>query len=417
VNARKVTEARQRRVEISLPPSKSYTGRALIAASLADGESTIRNASASDDTELLIAALGRFGVAISRSGGDLTVRGSGGRFPPEDRSVYLGNSGTAVRFMASVAAIAPGRTLLEGDADMDSRPMSGLLDALSRAGIECASNGGRTPLAITGGTFRRERLPVDAGMSSQFLSSLLLAAPGAGSGIEIAPAGPVASAPYVGMTLQVMEAFGVSVDLTDSGYSVPARRYRPGEYTVEADVSGSTFFGSAAAVTGATVSMGGISEKSLQPDMVFYTHLARMGCRVTFHADGVEVTGPAALDPVVADLFGAPDSVPPLAVTAVFARGASRLTNVPHLKYKETDRMMALAAELPKIGAEVAAGADWLSITPGAPRPGLIETYNDHRIAMSFAVAGLKAGGMEIINPGCVSKSFPGFWDELEKFT
>ncbi len=416
MSTRTVSPARKRRVVVSVPPSKSYTHRALIAAALADGRSTIRNPSPSIDTKLLVDALRQFGVEITTAGGDLIVRGCGGRFARTDRRVYLGNAGTAVRFMASLAAIAPGTTTLTGDADMDNRPMLDLLTALEQAGVTAASEGGHTPLTITGGTLRGGRITLDGGKSSQFLSSLLLAAPYADTEMNIVVNGRVSSAPYIGMTVSVMEAFGAVVVSDGGTYAVRTSRYSPSTYTVETDLSGATFFGSAAAITGATVTIPGVSGRSLQGDRVFFRYMERMGCRVLLHDDGIEISGPPELRGIEADLNGAPDSVPPLAVTAAFARGESALTNIAHLKYKETDRLAALMNELPKLGAVAERRGDGLFIRPGTPGAALIETYNDHRIAMSFAVAGLKTGGMRISNPGCVGKSYPDFWNQIEKF-
>ena len=416
MNSRTVKTARRERVRIDLPPSKSYTARALIAASLACGDSTIRNASRALDTKLLIDALRQFGVGISADGDSLTVRGTGGQFERADRILYLGNAGTALRFMASFASIAPGTTILEGDTGMNARPMADLVDALEQTGVRVSSNGGRTPLRIEGGTFRGGKVSLNAGKSSQFLSSLLLCAPYTGSGLDIGLINPASSLPYIGMTLRVMAAFGVSVRPCDSRYKTGKSLYTPADFTVEPDVSGSTFFASAAAITGSTVEMPGVSDKSLQGDLVFYTHIEKMGCRVVFRDGSVEVSRSSPLGGIEADLNQAPDSVPPLAVTAAFAEGPSVISNIGHLAYKETDRLSALASELPKIGTAVARHGDGLRITPGRPVPAVIDTYNDHRIAMSFAVAGLKIDGMKITNPGCVGKSFPGFWNELEKF-
>jgi len=417
MNARRVKIARRRQVEISLPPSKSYTNRALIAASLADGESTIRNASSSEDTGLLIESLRRFGIGIARSGKDLTVLGRGGRFEPGNRTVYLGNAGTAVRFVAALAALAPGETLLEGNGEMNGRPMDGLIGALGEAGVTVSSNNGRTPLRIGGGSMRGGQVRIDAHKSSQFLSSLLLVSPCTVPGTDILPTAPVPSLPYVEMTISVMEAFGASVRRQGTGYRIEPTGYRPSDYTVEADISGSTFFASAAAITGSTVTMAGVSEYSLQADLAIYSCFRRMGCDVRFHREGVEITGPPRLEGLETDLNRAPDSVPPLAVTAAFAAGPSVIANIGHLAYKETDRLRALRTELPKIGAIVGGTADTLVVKPGTPVPSVIEPYDDHRLAMSFAVAGLRIDGTEILNPGCVGKSFPGFWDELEKFT
>jgi len=416
MKVRSVFPAGAHDVVVNIPPSKSYTARALIAAALADGVSTVRNASASIDTNLLVAALRAFGTDITHNGPDLLVGGTGGRFARADRTLYLGNAGTAVRFMASLASVAHGTTVITGDPDMNLRPMGDLVRALNDAGVRAVSDDGRTPLEIRGGTLRGGRISLDGSRSSQFLSSLLLVAPYADQGLKITMTTPVSSQPYVDMTINVMEAFGAVVRTDHAEYTVQPSRYTPAHFPVETDVSGATFFAAAAAITGTTVTLPGVGARSLQGDLVFFSHMERMGCRVRLYDSRTEVTGPRSLQGIEADLNGAPDCVPPLAVAAAFARGRTVLSNIAHLKYKETDRLEALVRELPKLGAGVERREDGLVIDPGTPGPACIETYNDHRIAMSFAVAGLSTGGMKISNPDCVEKSYPGFWNQLEKF-
>lgn len=408
---------------VRVPGSKSYTHRLLIAAALADGRSTVKNGLDSEDTRLTRNALSRMGVRIeeAQNGRALTISGVGGtpfKGVAPDQPIHLGNSGTSMRLLTAVAALMPGETVLTGTERMCRRPVGDLLDGLSQIGVSARSiNGdGCPPVAVTGGRPKGGRVDLDCGVSSQFLSALLLIAPSTADGVEIeVTRGPV-SRPYIDLTVEVMDRLGVSI-LRD-GYTrflVPGgRTYRPGDYTVEPDASNASYFWAAAAVTGGTVTVAGLGPDSRQGDLKIVDLLAGMGCRVERDQTGIRVTGPDQLTAIRADMGDIPDMVPTLAVTAAFAEGTTVISNVAHLRAKESDRLAAMADGLTRMGIEARAGADSLIITGGRPHGARIETYDDHRIAMSFAVAGLATPGVVILDETCVGKSFPTFWEVFE---
>lgn len=413
---RRILKVPSLEAEVFLPPSKSYTNRALIAASLARGVSEIINPSTSDDSRVLIGALRDFGVRMETTGGGLRVHGTDGKLSLPRGEINLGNTGTAMRFLATLSALAPGRTVLTGDARMNERPIGDLIDALRQAGVRCSSRDGFPPVTIEGGTFEGGAVTVRASSSSQFLSSLLLAAPYAKNRLSIRTKGEISSLPYVRMTIEVMRCFGSVVEVEDEArYSVPnSVHYRGGSFTVEPDASSAAYFFAAAAITGGHVTVRGLPAGTIQGDIAFLEILSRMGCKVGRYEDRIELTG-GPLKGMKVDLRSMPDCVPVLAVVAAFAEGPSEILNVAHLRFKETDRLMAVKNELTKLGTMVSIREDGLIIHPRKHRPSSIETYNDHRIAMSFAVAGLAFEGVSIQNPSCVSKSFPNFWEEFKK--
>ena len=410
---------------VRIPGSKSYTHRLLIAAALADGRSTLTNGLDSEDTRLTRNALSRMGVRIeeSRDGRGLAISGIGG--PPfqgvaPDRPIHLGNSGTSMRLLTAVAALMPGETVLTGTDRMRRRPVGDLLDGLSQIGVSARSvNGdGCPPVAVTPPVAgpKGGRVALDCGVSSQFLSALLLIAPYTADGVEIeVTRGPV-SRPYIDLTVEVMDRLGVSI--VRNGYTrfsvSGGRTYRPGDYHVEPDASNASYFWASAAVTGGTVTVAGLGPDSRQGDLKIVDLLADMGCRVERERTGIRVTGPDRLSAIRADMGDIPDMVPTLAVTAAFAEGTTVISNVAHLRAKESDRLAAMADGLTRMGIEARAGADSLIIQGGRPHGARIETYDDHRIAMSFAVAGLAAPGVVILDEICVAKSFPTFWEVFE---
>ncbi|MBI5475908.1 MAG: 3-phosphoshikimate 1-carboxyvinyltransferase [Ignavibacteriales bacterium] len=401
---------------IRIPPSKSYTNRALIAASLADGVSTIRNHSKSDDSLLLISALKDFGLSIIEYENHLEVTGTNGIFPAPSKEINVGNAGTAMRFLATFATLAAGKTVLTGDEQMNKRPINDLIDALKSNGVKCISNNGYPPIQIYGGNFSGGRINLDASISSQFLSSLLLSAPYAKRQVIIHINGYISSIPYIDMTLHTMRSFGAIVESIDmKTFTVSNQdRYIGHEFIIESDASSATYFLGAAAITKGKIIIENISAESLQGDIRFLKVLSEMGCAVTTHDDSIEIHG-SELHGIDIDMNEMPDCVPTLAVVAGFAKGSTAIRNISHLRFKETDRIAALEKELTKIGVKTESSKDDLFIHPQKLHSAVINTYNDHRIAMSFAIAGLKLEGLKIENPGCVKKSFPTFWDEFIK--
>ena len=405
---------------VCLPGSKSITNRALLLAALADGESRLRAPLHSNDTFYMAQALRDLGVSVSEDpNGDFLISGSGGQLGvPQKTPLYIGNSGTTVRFLTAAACLTPPGTdvTLDGNARMRERPIRDLLGALLTLGVTAESvNGhGCPPVRVQGGGLPGGRCRLRGDVSSQFLSALLQVAPYAVSDVRIEIVGELVSKPYVDITRDVMTAFGAAME--NDGYRTlrvrAGQRYTGRDYTVEADASNASYFLAAAAVTGGQVTLENLGSASIQGDIAFVDVLERMGCTVT-RGERLIVRGPARLRAIDVDLEAIPDTAQTLATVCAFAEGPSRITGLASLRVKETDRVRAIAVELPKLGVGVREGPDSWVITPpptDAFTGAEIETYDDHRMAMSFAVAGLRVPGVTINDPGCVAKTFPDFW-------
>ena len=397
---------------VRVPGSKSYTHRMLIAAALSDGACTLVNPLASQDTELTAGALRCFGIDIQGSD-PLTVRGSGGRLDAPDKPVFLGNSGTSMRFVTALAALARGRTVITGTPRLQQRPVGDLLQGLTQLGATARSpaQNGCPPVEISGGPVQGGAVDLRCAVSSQFLSALLLIGPCLPKGLTInVQEGPV-SRPYIDLTVDVMQRFGI--DIARRGYAqfqVAGRQaYRCGRHVVEPDCSQAGYFWAAAAVTGTPVTVAGISRQSKQGDIRLLSLFEKMGCRSIESPQGLTLAGRAARA-VTADMADIPDVVPTLAVVAAFARGDTVIRNVGHLKAKESDRLAVVAGALEKMGVRVRQTGDGLVVCGGNPCGAVIDPHDDHRIAMSFAIAGLVVPGVVIQNERCVEKSFPDFW-------
>ena len=392
--------------DVTPPGSKSVANRALVCAALAAGKSRIRNFARADDTKLLILALRKLGFKIEPAApSDLIV--DGGTVTSTGAELELGNAGTSLRFATAVAALGSGVFSVDGDARMRERPIAGLVEALRVLGshIEYGGAEGYPPIRITASGLAGGRVKVDSAASSQFLSALLLVSPLARSPVEIESAGPVSSAGYVDMTRRVMSSFG--------GEPRKTGRYRAADFTVEADAASAGYWASIAAVTGGRARIRGVRPDGSQPEAAFLDDLRLMGARVSADEGGTLVEG-GPLRGLEADMNGRPDSVPAFAVTALFAKGRTRIRNVAQLRHKESDRLAALAHELGKLGARVAEHRDGLDIEPPASvGRAEIDTRGDHRLAMAFAIAGARVEGILIRDPGVVSKSYPGFWQAL----
>lgn len=404
--------------QITVPGSKSLTQRALIAAALADGVSTLVGPLSSEDTEYTSAALRAMGVAVEASGRQWQVYGQGGRMATPTEPIFLGNNGTATRFLTSVAALGAGQFTITGGPRMAERPIQPLLDALGGWGVEIRSidQTGCPPLVLQAQGIRGGQTLLPEGKSSQYLSSLLLVAPYAAQAATLDVVGEVMSKPYVTMTMAVMEAFGVKVAANEAlnHFAIPQGTYRARTYQVEGDASSASYFWAAAAVTGGRVTVTNVPEPSLQGDAVFVDLLAQMGCQVEKSATGITVTGPSQLHAIEVDMADCPDVVPTLAIVAALAQGRTVIKNIAHLRIKECDRLHVMATELAKLGVQTHELPDALIIEGDPQRARLqgaaIDTHDDHRIAMSFAVAGLVIPGVLIADQGCVAKSFPDFW-------
>lgn len=407
--------------QITVPGSKSLTQRALIAAALANGVSTLRGPLASEDTEYTSAALGLMGIAIEVDNDLWRVRGTGGAIARPSVPIFLGNNGTATRFLTSVAALGQGEFNITGGPRMEERPIQPLLAALHGWGatIHSLRQTGCPPLLIGAHGLAGGHTLLPEGKSSQYLSSLLLVAPYTSQPASLTVAGEVFSKPYVTMTMAVMADFGVTVEANQAlnHFTVPTGGYRARDYAIEGDASSASYFWAAAAVTGGRVTVTNVPESSLQGDAVLVSLLERMGCQVERSAVGTTVIGPKRLRAIEVDMANCPDVVPTLAVVAAFAQGTTVITNIAHLRIKECDRLHVMATELAKLGVTTRELPDAL-IIEGDPerarvRGGAIDTYEDHRIAMSFAVAGLAIPGVTIADKACVAKSFPDFWERF----
>lgn len=407
---------------VKVPGSKSITQRALIAAALADGESTLLDPLESEDTRYTARALEQMGVIVAKAKDRWIIAGNGGRIVTPGKEIFLGNNGTATRFLTSVAALGSGTFQITGDERMAERPILPLMQALQGWGVDIASmeNNGCPPLLIKANGLSGGRTILPEGKSSQYLSSLLLVGPYARQEALLDVEGEILSLPYVIMTLAVMEAFGIRVEANEAlnSYVIPQGIYNATEYAIEGDASNASYFYAAAAITGGEVTVPNVPVPSLQGDALFVALLARMGCQINKSGEGLTVSGPEELHGITIDMGGMPDVVPTLAVVASQAKGRTTIKNIAHLRIKECDRLHVMAVELAKMGARVEELDDTLIIEgkdPDTPMHGAeIETYNDHRIAMSFAVAGLAVPGVKILGEECVAKSFPDFWERFQ---
>ena len=403
---------------VAAPPSKSYTNRAYIVAALADGTVRLENPLFSDDTRYMREALLQFGVPVEEEKRAAVVQGKGGKLSVPDKEVFIGNAGTTMRFLTTFATLAPGITCLTGDARMQERPIEDLLACLQQMNLKAASvkGNGCPPIEIHGGKPQGGSLTLAGDKSSQYLTSLLLSAPYFQNDTIINIEGKLTSKSYVDITLDIMQTFGVSV-LNEfyRKFTVPAgQRYRSQSYAVEGDASSASYFFAAAAVTGGEVSVTNLNMDSVQGDILFPDALKQMGCEVKRSGGKITVFG-NPLRGITIHMNDMPDVVQTLAVVALFAEGKTTMTGISNLRIKETDRIAALANELTRLGASVEAGDDFIIIEPGTHQSAVVETYDDHRMAMSFAVAGLGIPGVKIKNPRCVDKSFPDFFERFQE--
>jgi 3-phosphoshikimate 1-carboxyvinyltransferase len=401
------------------PGSKSITNRALVCAALAEGRSELHGALDSEDTRVMVAALQRLGLQVdadtehSRIG----VVGCGGRIPATAADLFCANSGTSIRFLTALTTLGRGRYRLDGVERMRQRPIGDLLDTLRQLGADVQSETGHDcpPVVVQASGLPGGQATIRGDMSSQFLSGLLMAAPYTQQGLDLRVDGPLVSQPYVRMTLAVMASFGVPIE--DHGLRQfvvpPERRYQGRAYAIEPDASAASYFWGAAAVTGGRVTVEGLSRDALQGDVAFCDCLRAMGCEVEYAPDRITVTG-RPLQGIEVDMNAISDTVQTLAAVALFAHGPTTITGVAHNRLKETDRIADLARELRKLGAEVEERPDGLRIVPGKVRGAIVETYHDHRMAMSLALVGLRVPGVVIREPQCTEKTYPRFFADLE---
>lgn len=400
---------------VRVPGSKSITNRALVCGALARGESRIINPSDSTDTALLINGLNQLGVLARNKENALCVSGKGGRLFAPKFPIPVGNAGTTTRFLMALGVLAEGDVTLELDERMADRPIEEFVDALAQLDITI-NTPSRTRRTVSGQGLRGGAVRMRADRSSQFLSALLMIAPYATGDIVVIVDTPLVSRPYVDLTMQVMSHFGIDIESEGNSFTVRGRReYIPSTFDVEPDASSAMYLFAVAAILGGEVVVEGLNRKSLQADSAFLDILEKMGCSVQEDNVGVRVIGPATLKPVDVDMSSMPDCVPTLAAIALFVRGTTHIRNIAHLRFKESDRLDSITMELRKLGGGVSVSNDSITIEPGVLHGAQLDTYEDHRLAMSFALIGLRVPGVRIENPDCVRKSFPGFWFTLEQ--
>ncbi len=403
---------------VTVPGSKSITNRALLIAAMAEGRSAIENVLFSDDTLRMLEALKQLGflITIEENEKRVTVNGLGGQIPSSGCDLSIGGAGTAMRFLIPFLTLARGKFRIDGNQRMRERPIGPLLDAMQRLGASVYSErDNRCPpvIADSRNPFRGGATHVDARMSSQFVSAMLMPAPLWPDGLRLQVAGDAAR-PFVEMTLRMMESWGVKWNIEGDTLTIPGgQAYRARRFVVEPDASSASYFAAAAALCGGTVTLHGLSANSVQGDTALLTVLQQMGARVKWNRDSVEVTGAGQLRGVDVAMNGMPDMVATLAAIAPFATSTTRIRKVAFIRHHESDRLRSIAAELRRLGATVTDLEDGLEILPSRLKGASIETYDDHRIAMAFSVVGLRISGVKIQNPACVSKTFPDFFEKL----
>jgi 3-phosphoshikimate 1-carboxyvinyltransferase len=405
--------------DVRPPGSKSLTNRALITAALSDGESTLTSVLDSEDTRVMLDSLQRLGFRreFDATGDTVRIHGESGKIPASTAELWLENSGTSMRFLAAACALGEGRFRLDGVPRMRQRPIGELTSGLQQLGCraECEANNGCPPVIVHAAGIPGGLCRLDAGVSSQFISGLLLAAPCAKSTVTMELLGDVVSAPYIDMTVQVMRAFGVEVQRpSERQLVIEPQAYRARTYAIEPDASAASYFLAAAAVTGGRVTVHGLGTGSTQGDVRFAKVLEQMGCELRCDRERITIIG-RPLQGVDVDMNDISDTAQTLAAVAPFARGPTRIRNVAHMRHKETDRVAAVVAELRKLGQIVDEHDDGMTITPAPIRPDVVSTYNDHRMAMSFALIGLRTPGIRIADPGCTGKTYPRYFDDLKQ--
>ena len=403
---------------VRLPGSKSFTNRVLPIAALARGRSEISGVLESDDTRYMVEALRALGIVIDAEwdAERVVVEGCDGDIPADRAELFLGNSGTSMRFLSALVALGVGTYRLDGTERMRQRPLQPLIDGLRDLGVDARSEAGDgcPPVEVRSNGLPGELVRMRGDLSSQYFTALALAAPYAHGALTIEVEGELVSKPYLDVTSAAMSAFGVTLhnDEYRRFWIEPGQRYQGRAYQVEPDASAASYFFALAAVTGGTISVAGLPASSAQGDLHFVDVLEQMGCIVE-RDETLTVTGPRQLRGIDVDMNAISDTVMSLAAIAPFADGLVSIRNVGHIRLKETDRIAAIATELGRMGIRVVEQPEGLVIHPGQPQPATVQTYDDHRMAMSFAITGVRAPGICIADPGCVSKTVPRFWEIL----
>lgn len=405
------------------PGSKSITNRALVLSALAEGESLLTGVLESTDTKVMLDSLRMLGIQVHHDAQLATcrVKGCGGRINVAEANLWLENSGTSIRFLTAACSLGKGRYRLDGVERMRERPIVDLVDCLNRLGanVQCEnSQTGCPPVVVNGndGLLSGGVATIKGDISSQFLSAILMAAPGATNSVQLDVAGELVSKPYVEMTIRMMESFGVAVEFPNdlSSFQIASQKYTAQNYDIEPDASAASYFMGVAAVTGGTVTIEGLNKTALQGDVHFATALQQMGCDIEWNANSIRIAG-GPLRGIDIDMNAISDTAQTLAIVAVFADSPTTIRNVGHMRHKETDRVAAVVTELKRAGIKAEEREDGLVIHPGQPQPSEIETYDDHRMAMSFSLLGLRAPGIRILDPECTAKTYPNYFEDLER--
>lgn len=402
------------------PGSKSITNRALIVAALAQGTTHLTGVLDSQDTQVMIESLNRLGISVKHDPEtcEIEVEGCGGQIPVQSASLWLENSGTSIRFLTALCAAGNGEYVLDGNARMQQRPIQDLVEALNRLQVDvaCENGTGCPPVRVKGHGLPGGETAISGSVSSQYLSALLMVAPAAQSPTTISILGEMVSKPYLDITLGVMAQFGVTIErLEEAIWRIHPQSYqRAMAYDIEPDASAASYFFAAAAITGGTVTVEGLNQDALQGDINFIRVLEDMGCEIKRGRDSITVIG-KPLKGIDVDMNDISDTAQTLAAVALFADGPTCIRNVAHIRHKETDRLYAIATEVRRMGIQVEETEDSVTIHPGQIQPATIQTYDDHRMAMSFALVGLKVPGIVIDDPDCTRKTYPHFFDDLER--
>ena len=402
-----------------MPGSKSLTNRALLIASLANGTTRITNALFSDDSRYFAGALQTLGFNVKRDEAklEMTVTGLGGKILAKKAEVFIGNAGTAARFLSAFLTLGDGQYILDGEPRMRERPIGDLIDALKQLGVELKAKNNCPPVEISAKGLRGGKTTIAGDISSQFLSALLMVAPYAQSEIEITLSTELNSKPYVDMTIAIMKEFGVEIERQSySQFIIHPASYSPLQtYAIESDASAASYFFAAPAICGGTVKVANISRNSLQGDIGFLDVLQKMGCVINEAENSISVTGSSSLQGVDVDMRDIPDTAQTLAAVAPFAMSPTRIRGIASARVKETDRVSATCTELKRLGVHVEEREDGMTIYPCTTfKPSVVQTYNDHRMAMAFSLIGLRFDGVTIENPSCVSKTFPNYFEVLD---
>ncbi|MBT5020553.1 3-phosphoshikimate 1-carboxyvinyltransferase [Planctomicrobium sp.] len=399
------------------PGSKSLTNRALIIAALAKGTSQLLGVLDSVDTRVMSTALSKLGIDVEANFADnlISTHGCGGRIPADKADLWCENSGTSIRFLTALCSIGNGTYRLDGNERMRERPIAPLIKALSAAGVNasCETGNDCPPVIVKTDGLNTKTIEVAGSISSQYLSGLLMIAPAAQQNIAIQVTGELVSRPYIDMTLAIMRSFGAVIDEPETNqFLVKSNGYTARNYDIEPDASAASYFFAAAAITGGEVTVEGLNRDALQGDVGFVDALVNMGCEAKWNDNSITVIG-KQLRGIDIDMNAISDTAQTLACVAPFAEGPTRIRNVAHNRVKETDRITAVVDELKRAGIDAEEHEDGMTISPGPPQPATIKTYDDHRMAMSFALLGLKAPGIIIADPECTSKTYPEYFSDL----